>query len=146
MLHQSEAATTALSLIATSSTVCGCVHCTTSDSHSRKFPACAHTYAQMDMTIDLLQKQFTLQAHCPKRSEGSPYLALAAFCMVTVMWRSHTRDLNPGVPVIHSSDTETLTANTSHDSASHMDLVRKTALTSGSDRAHTTHYLASQVA
>lgn len=42
---QSKTATTKISLmcITTSSVVCGCVHCSVSDSHSRKYPGCTHT-------------------------------------------------------------------------------------------------------
>lgn len=79
--RQSKAATTVISLmcITNSSTVCGCVHCTMSDSHSRKFPACAHTHIAR-----LLYEDFTLQTHTVwNLHKGSPYLVVAVFvsCM-----------------------------------------------------------------
>lgn len=70
--------------ITASSVVCGCVHCTMSDSHSRKFPGSAHIHTHWHDN----REDFTLRAHTHTHTHcslGSPYLVLVVFvfCMVT---------------------------------------------------------------
>lgn len=82
--------------------MCGRVHCTTSDSRSRrKFPGCAHTQEHTHKNTHkcLWQEQI---AHCLKCSEGRPNLVLV---LVTLRF-SHTAKLDSLMQMDHSDPSQ----------------------------------------